>query len=613
MIRRPALALGAALAVVSPLAAAQPTPDRAEVARRLAEDRQTTLPSVEVLDPQVLLSRGVRDVGDALATLPGVHVLELADGRRQLVVDGMLQRTLLCVDGRAVLRAPDGRIDLGELPGSLEQVARVELVRASMSHVYGAGAEGGVLNIVTRRLQRNRASATAMVRALPGGVAAGRFSAQAAYAGARGGVYTHADVGSHPSVEARPGLPSAARRTAGVALGGAFRLHPRVLARLDTVARDLEVQANTATGPQPWRTRRATAVGELVVRAQGNDTLRVELRTALLQQRRWPTGAGPITRHGYEQGAALRYAGEPVGGHLVQLEGGLLGELATTSGEPDAGAWRVRGFVGASDRWNVSQNFALEGALRVESTQRLQPAFAPSLGLRYQPFAHVVVRAGVASGYRYAPLLPDDSTLPQPWTTTGNGSTDHESSRQVRAGVVWQPDAHFHLAVDGFRTELSGGALALNTGALALGASFGQSQAPGRTFAHLQGLSAHMSGQRLRGGVSVDVGYNYMQEAQDDLAGKRLPWVARHQVNARAVWAPDFLGGGLQVAVEALMDRVDQAGGVMPAQGLVHLGVFKRLGPLELVCVLDNAMNVTQAEVGPREGRSARCLARAGM
>lgn len=108
---------------------------------------------VRVLDQADLATAPARSVGEALQALPGVIVGQ----RQQYGVQGDLtvrgstfDQVLVLVDGVAAGDPQTGH-HLLDLPLGLADVERLELLPGHGSSLYGAGAFGGTLNVVTRR------------------------------------------------------------------------------------------------------------------------------------------------------------------------------------------------------------------------------------------------------------------------------------------------------------------------------------------------------------------------------------------------------------------------------------------------------------------------------
>jgi vitamin B12 transporter len=110
--------------------------------------------SVTVVTREDLQRQQVRQVADALRSLPGVTV-----GRSggygnftQVRIRGAEgNHTLVLVDGVAANNTTDGELDFSNL--SADDIERIEVIRGPMSALYGSSAVGGVINIVTRRGQ----------------------------------------------------------------------------------------------------------------------------------------------------------------------------------------------------------------------------------------------------------------------------------------------------------------------------------------------------------------------------------------------------------------------------------------------------------------------------
>jgi len=109
---------------------------------------------VTVIDRQQLEDSPVKTVDEFLARLPGVAfkrtlIAECGPGR-EITLQGVpdQKRTLILVDGIPVNDGFNGAVNWSIVPK--EAVERIEIVRGPMSALYGSGAMGGVINIITR-------------------------------------------------------------------------------------------------------------------------------------------------------------------------------------------------------------------------------------------------------------------------------------------------------------------------------------------------------------------------------------------------------------------------------------------------------------------------------
>lgn len=116
--------------------------------------------AVTVIDRQVIEERGYITLADALSAVPGMRVVQAGGMGQQASVfmRGTASRhVLVLLDGVPINDPtdPNGAFNFGnELLGDIE---RVEVVRGPASAIYGSGALGGVINLVTRRATQDGA------------------------------------------------------------------------------------------------------------------------------------------------------------------------------------------------------------------------------------------------------------------------------------------------------------------------------------------------------------------------------------------------------------------------------------------------------------------------
>jgi vitamin B12 transporter len=152
-----AMALGPDLAGAQP-PAGEPPVQRAE--RIVVTATQHELPleeigaSVTIVDEERFRTQQYRMVEEALRAIPGVDVQRSGSPGKLTTVrirgagPGQIQ---VLVDGVRVKSLTTGDFDFGDL--SLDDVARIEVVRGPQSTLYGADAIGGVINVITKRGQ----------------------------------------------------------------------------------------------------------------------------------------------------------------------------------------------------------------------------------------------------------------------------------------------------------------------------------------------------------------------------------------------------------------------------------------------------------------------------
>ncbi len=107
--------------------------------------------AVAVVTGEQLKARQIRHAGDALRSLPGVHVSRSngVTGLTQVRIRGAEgNHTLVLIDGIKANNSTNGEFDFSDL--STDQIERIEVIRGAQSSIYGSGAIGGVINIVTK-------------------------------------------------------------------------------------------------------------------------------------------------------------------------------------------------------------------------------------------------------------------------------------------------------------------------------------------------------------------------------------------------------------------------------------------------------------------------------
>lgn len=107
--------------------------------------------SVTVVTGAQLRDRQVRTAAEALQSLPGVHVSRNstpASVTEVRIRGAENNHTLVLIDGVPANDPTSGAYDFSDL--STADIERIEVIRGAQSVIYGSGAVGGVINIVTR-------------------------------------------------------------------------------------------------------------------------------------------------------------------------------------------------------------------------------------------------------------------------------------------------------------------------------------------------------------------------------------------------------------------------------------------------------------------------------
>ncbi len=150
------LLIGVALGGLSGLQAQEPADTTrldpvVVTATRVPTPQASVTATVTVLDGAALEAQGIRMIGDALRTVPGLDVVQSGSygGLTSVFVrGGESDYVKVLIDGVPV-NEPGGAFDFSTL--SIENVERIEIVRGPVSVMYGSDAVAGVVQIFTRR------------------------------------------------------------------------------------------------------------------------------------------------------------------------------------------------------------------------------------------------------------------------------------------------------------------------------------------------------------------------------------------------------------------------------------------------------------------------------
>lgn len=146
-----------AVAFVTQVQAAEPdvvVPDIVITATRVPTPEPNIPAGVTVIDRQAIDAHGVNTLVDALSEVPGLRVSASGGtgGQASVFIRGTNSNHVLVLrDGMPITDAADssGAFNFGV--DTLSDVERIEIVRGPMAALYGSGAIGGVINLISRR------------------------------------------------------------------------------------------------------------------------------------------------------------------------------------------------------------------------------------------------------------------------------------------------------------------------------------------------------------------------------------------------------------------------------------------------------------------------------
>ncbi|MGB4343001.1 MAG: TonB-dependent receptor plug domain-containing protein, partial [Moraxellaceae bacterium] len=154
-------------------------------ASRLSPESAGTL--VYVIEQEQIAQSSARNISELLASVPGIHVRSLTgnagtEGTIDLRGFGPAAsaNTLVLVDGRRLNDVDLSSTDIGGV--SLSNIERIEVQPGGGSVLYGDGASGGTINIITRQARENGGAVSLAAASFDtrGATASGQFVAEAA-------------------------------------------------------------------------------------------------------------------------------------------------------------------------------------------------------------------------------------------------------------------------------------------------------------------------------------------------------------------------------------------------------------------------------------------------
>lgn len=132
-----------------------------DVRLRVAARHEDTLDEapgvVAVVTAEDLRAMGAHTLVEALQTLPGVEVVSDGLGRPRVLIRGVAagatgggsENVLILMDGRSIEDPLFGGATIVNLALPVGNISRIEVLRGAASSLYGSGAVGGVIDILT--------------------------------------------------------------------------------------------------------------------------------------------------------------------------------------------------------------------------------------------------------------------------------------------------------------------------------------------------------------------------------------------------------------------------------------------------------------------------------
>ncbi|MBK7981285.1 MAG: TonB-dependent receptor [Ignavibacteriae bacterium] len=112
--------------------------------------------STRVINKEQIQNSGASDIKQALSEINGIviHENQFGTGVNTVEIQGFgSQHVQILVDGIKMIGRVNGELDISTIP--INQVEKIELVKGAASALYGSEAMGGVINIITNKMNND--------------------------------------------------------------------------------------------------------------------------------------------------------------------------------------------------------------------------------------------------------------------------------------------------------------------------------------------------------------------------------------------------------------------------------------------------------------------------
>ena len=455
---------------------------------------------------------------------------------------------------------------------SLRDIDRVEIVKGPAAAVYGSEAIAGVINLITRRVQR---PLEVTVRA------------QTGYRNEQGSSKfdpdLRADVGSaYKAVEARVGagyqgrspydLNPADVATSGAGftrwdVDGALTVRPldavTIGARADYLRRDIaavDLAPGGAVFDRRERSEQFNANGTFAVKLSDRVTLTARGGTSLFRDQLQQDQRGASFLDTYSQSVDRLWQADVQAdyhGDSNLISGGVMYLNETLSSDRLAAPgrrYRVGAFV--QDEWDVfkksSDGFGLKvlPGIRLDGDSQFGTAPSPRIAVKLDPTDSVTVRGSYGWGFRapsFQELYLRFENTSVGYVVQGNPDLQAETSYSVNLAVDYRlPLQGWVLSANLWHTDLTN-LINVNTSQRVDPANPVLFQYSNVNRAYTQGGEASLR-MRLSKGAYLDLGYT-LTDAHDVDKNRALEGRAAHKLNAQL--AVRYRPTGLELVVRA--------------------------------------------------------------
>ncbi len=426
--------------------------------------------SISVVSREQLETKAYRDVTDALKDVPGV-VVTGGGSYSDISIRGMAsQYTMILIDGKRVdtrgtrPNSDNSGIEQGWLP-PLAAIERIEVVRGPMSSLYGSDAMGGVINVITRKVQKewrtNFRTDTTLTESKDSGNSyqSSVYTAGPVVDGLLGlkvnGLYSHRNEDKFID-----GFSEQEMRNGSATLS----LTPDDKNTFDFEAGRYEQKRNAIKGKSSRYDSKSDYdrnnysithngiydFGTMTSYIQHDDSRNpgrdMRYRDTVFNNQ---TVFQLLDDHTVSIGGQYRYE---------NLHGGD-NRLAYTNGLDKLTRWSWALF--AEDEWQMTNDFSLTGGIRMDKDENFGSHWTPRLYGVWHVDEQWIIKGGVSTGYR----SPDLRYISADWgqqtggrgggngIILGNPNLKPEKSVNEEISVIWNNRDNFNVGLTVFNTD----------------------------------------------------------------------------------------------------------------------------------------------------------------
>ncbi|WP_042525254.1 ligand-gated channel protein [Yersinia ruckeri] len=572
---------------------------------------QDSAASISVVTRQQIENKAYRDVTDALKDVPGV-VVTGGGSKSDISIRGMAAKyTLILVNGkrvdtRSTRPNSDGSgIEQGWLP-PLAAIERIEVVRGPMSSLYGSDAMGGVINIITRKVGKAWAGSLRADTTLQEDSKSGDMFQTNAYA-------------SGPLIDGLLGLKVSgllSHRSEDKIVNGYNEQRMRNGAATLTLTPDDNNEFDFELGHYV-QDRNATP-GYSIKETDKNSDVQYDRNNY------------SITHNGYyEFGNSTSYVQRDetrnpsrkmksvdnvfntqtsflLDSHTLILGGQYRFEelyddnnqLSSAKDLNKLTRWNWALF--AEDEWQMTNDFALTGGIRMDQDQNYGTHWTPRLYGVWHLAEEWTLKGGVSAGYRSPDLRQATENWGQitggrgdPAIILGNANLKPETSVSEEIAVLWDNQADLNAGVTLFNTDFRDKITEVRKCTDSTGNASGQCVHEGSSYkyiserinvdeATLRGVEATFNWD-ITEAWAFGANYTFTQSKQKsgDFAGKPLNQMPKHMLNATLDWKTTedlatWIRANYRGKTSEYLDRTS-IGATTPSYTFVDLGANYRL------------------------------------